>query len=96
MLTIRTGGKREVYRKGQLRSPTTRSAARAEQANRSEGGSELAGTCRRLFDSTAAERGAAEVCKLVQLSSGSTVYPERHDELCLLRAAGHDEDRVDP
>jgi hypothetical protein len=39
---------------------------------------------------------AAEVCKLVQLSSGSAVYPERHDAVCLLRAAGHDEDRVDP
>ena len=42
------------------------------------------------------ERGAAEVFKLVQLSSGSSVYPDRHDVLCLLRAASHDEDRGEP
>ena len=42
-------------------------------------------------------RGAtAEVCSLVQLSSGSAVYPARHDVLCLLRSASHDEDRVEP
>ena len=39
--------------------------------------------------------GVAEVCKLVQLSSGSDVYPDCHDVLCLLRAASHDEDPVE-
>jgi hypothetical protein len=38
----------------------------------------------------------AEVCKLVQLSSGSAVYPAPHDVLCLLRPASHDAERLEP
>ena len=70
-----------------------RFASLVQRETRSAGTSEKAGGKLQLAPD---QQEAAEVCKLVQLSSGSRVYPERHDQLCLLRAGGHDEDRVHP
>jgi hypothetical protein len=41
-------------------------------------------------------RCEAEVCKSVQLSSGSADYPAGYDVLCLLRPASHDANRLEP
>jgi hypothetical protein len=85
-----------MYRKGQRRSHRRWSRERIASAGASDEHAPWAVSCCSLLNNLHGRRGAAEVCKWVQLSSGSAVYPVRHDVLCLLSACGHDEDRVDP